>query len=172
MDETGIAPRDASASADMTKTGRSARPWRRLVAAYAKPDARQGVVQLLNTAPPFLALMAVMLWALDHGIVAAILLTPVGAALLVRLFAIQHDCGHNSFFPARWANDLLGRLLGVLTFTPYTYWHRKHAIHHATSGNLDRRGMGDVITVTVREYLALSKRQRLVYRLYRHPVVM
>jgi omega-6 fatty acid desaturase (delta-12 desaturase) len=92
--------------------------------------------------------------------------------LLVRLFIIQHDCGHGSFFASRRANDLLGRALGVLTLTPYTFWRSSHAIHHAGSGNLDRRGPGDITTLTVREYRALSPIRRLLYRIYRHPLVL
>ncbi len=101
----------------------------------------------------------------------ALVLLP-GAGFLVRLFMIQHDCGHGSFFASRRANDWLGRLIGVLTLTPYYYWQRSHAMHHASSGNLDRRGIGDVQTLTVAEYLARSHWGRMRYRLYRHPAVM
>ncbi len=94
------------------------------------------------------------------------------AGMLVRLFLLQHDCGHHSFFPSRAANDALGRLLSVLTLTPYDHWRRTHAIHHATQGNLGKRGIGDVDTLTVAEYLARGRWQRLRYRLYRHPAVM
>ena len=94
------------------------------------------------------------------------------AGFLVRLFMIQHDCGHGAFFRHRRANDWVGRVIGVLTLTPYDFWRRTHALHHASSGNLDRRGIGDVDTLTVREYLALSRWGRLRYRLYRHPLVM
>ena len=99
-------------------------------------------------------------------------LAPLAAGLLIRLFLIQHDCGHGSFFPNKLANDWVGRALGVLTMTPYDHWRRTHAIHHATSGNLDRRGIGDIKTLTVREYFARNWRGRLSYRLYRHPLVM
>ncbi|MCF3945161.1 fatty acid desaturase [Acidiphilium sp. AL] len=143
-----------------------------MVAPYLRPDARRALIQLVNTGLPFLAVMASMFVALDHGILAAALLFPVGAVLLVRLFMFQHDCGHGSFFAARWANDLLGWVLGVLTLTPYTSWRGSHAIHHASAGNLDRRGIGDVTTLTLPEYLALPKWRRLAYRLYRHPLVM
>lgn len=94
------------------------------------------------------------------------------AGLLVRLFIIQHDCGHGSLFTSRRANDWLGRVLGIFTFTPYEYWRLQHAGHHATSGNLDRRGLGDIDTLTVKEYLSRGKFGRLIYRLYRHPVIM
>jgi acyl-lipid omega-6 desaturase (Delta-12 desaturase) len=94
------------------------------------------------------------------------------AGFLVRLFMIQHDCGHGAFFPRRCANDWVGRVIGVLTLTPYDYWRRSHAVHHATAGNLDRRGIGDIDTLTVAEYRARSHLGRLRYRIYRHPIVM
>ena len=90
----------------------------------------------------------------------------------VRLFLIQHDCGHQAFFANRRANDWLGRLIGVMTLTPYDHWRRAHAIHHATSGNLGRRGVGDIDTLTVSEYLARPRWTRLRYRVYRHPFVL
>ena len=126
--------------------------WREIVARYAKPDARRSIIQLLNTGLPFLALFAAMLCGVHYKIWATLLLAIPAAGLLLRLFMFQHDCGHGSFFSARWANDGLGRLLGVLTLTPYAWWHRTHALHHATAGNLDRRGNGDIDTLTVREY--------------------
>src|SRR5262249_56220455 len=85
------------------------------------------------------------------------LLAVPAAGFLVRLFMIQHDCGHGAFFHHRLANDWVGRVIGVLTLTPYDFWRRTHAIHHASSGNLDRRGIGDIRTLTVQEYLALSR---------------
>jgi acyl-lipid omega-6 desaturase (Delta-12 desaturase) len=94
------------------------------------------------------------------------------AGLMVRLFMIQHDCGHGAFFRTRRTNDWVGRIIGVLTLTPYDYWRRTHAAHHAGSGNLDRRGMGDITTLTVREFRALSRWNRFRYRLYRHPAVL
>ncbi|MCA3573526.1 MAG: fatty acid desaturase, partial [Aestuariivirga sp.] len=91
---------------------------------------------------------------------------------VVRLFMIQHDCGHNAFFYSRRANDWTGRILGVLTLTPYDFWRHSHALHHAGSGNLERRGIGDIDTLTVQEYLARGRWGRIRYRLYRHPLVM
>jgi omega-6 fatty acid desaturase (delta-12 desaturase) len=146
--------------------------WRMMVAPYLKPDARQAVIQLVTTALPFLAVMACILVALHYDFLWALFLFPVAAVLLVRLFMFQHDCGHGSFFRAGWANDLLGWTLGVLTLTPYLSWRRDHAVHHASMGNLDRRGIGDVTTLTLQEYLALPRWRRLGYRLYRHPAVM
>jgi len=102
----------------------------------------------------------------------AMALAVPAAFLLVRLFIIQHDCGHGSFFKSRRANDLVGKAIGVLTLTPYVYWRNEHATHHATSGNLDKRGVGDISTLTVREYLARSAWGRFLYRLYRNPLVL
>jgi omega-6 fatty acid desaturase (delta-12 desaturase) len=110
--------------------------------------------------------------ALEVGYWLCLLLAVPTAGFLMRLFMIQHDCGHGAFFRYRLANDWLGRALGVLTLTPYDFWRRTHALHHASSGNLERRGIGDIETLTVREYLALPRWRRLGYRLYRHPFVM
>ena len=158
---------------DQTSTIAAARDWTRVLRDYREPRAVRGVVELAITLVPFALLWAAMLTLLHLGLwwLVAILALPA-AGLLVRLFMIAHDCGHGSFFPARWANDWTGRVLGVLTMTPYDLWRRSHAIHHAGAGNLDRRGIGDVTTLTVREYAALSRFARLRYRLYRHPAVM
>ncbi len=133
---------------------------------------RRSVTQLLVTAGGFAALWLGMWLSLGHGYWITLLLTLPAAGFLVRLFVIQHDCGHGSYFRSRRANDTLGRVIGVLTLTPYDYWKRAHAAHHATSGNLDSRGIGDVDTLTVTEYRALSRWQRLAYRLVRHPLVV
>jgi len=115
----------------------------------------------------------VLMWlSLGISYSLTLLLAVPTTGFLVRLFLIQHDCGHGSFFRRRLVNDWVGRALGVLTLTPYDYWKRNHAIHHATSGNLDRRGVGDIDTLTVEEYRARSWLGRLGYRLYRHPFVM
>ena len=107
----------------------------------------------------------------DDALWVTLLLSVPTAAFLVRLFTIQHDCGHRSFFRSARLNDLLGHAIGVLTLTPHGYWRRAHNLHHATSGDLERRGIGDFHVLTVREYLALPRWRRLVYRIYRHPVV-
>ncbi len=159
----------------MERTGaaRSARDWAQALAPYRSADTGHAAFELLVTFPPFAALWTAMLLASRHGLFwVSFALAPLAAGLLVRLFMIQHDCGHGSFLPSKLANDWVGRTIGVLTLTPYDFWRRSHAIHHATSGNLDRRGIGDIKTKTVREYFALSPRGRLLYRLYRHPLVM
>ena len=148
------------------------RSWREIVAPYARADHRRAVAQLLNTGLPFLLLMAALIYGVRRYPWLTFPLAVPAVFLLVRLFIIQHDCGHGSFFASRRANDLLGRTLGVLTLTPYVFWRRSHAIHHASSGKLNRRGAGDITTLTVREYRALSRWPRFLYRAYRHPLVL
>jgi omega-6 fatty acid desaturase (delta-12 desaturase) len=129
-------------------------------------------VQIAITVVP-LVFLWLLIWAtLDLGYWLSLLLAVPTAGFLLRLFMIQHDCSHGAFFSHRFANDWIGRVIGVVTMTPYDLWRRTHAIHHATSGNLDRRGFGDVDTLTVREYRERSFWGRMRYRLYRHPLVM
>ena len=139
---------------------------------YREPSSTRSVLEIVITAAP-LALIWIVIWAgLDAGYWICLLLAVPAAGFLVRLFMIQHDCGHGSFFRHRLTNDWVGRVIGVLTLTPYDIWQRAHALHHASTGNLDRRGIGDIDTLTVREFLALTRRGQLLYRLYRHPIVM
>jgi omega-6 fatty acid desaturase (delta-12 desaturase) len=145
---------------------------RALVAPYARPDRRKAFWQLANTLPPFVALWLLTVLTLEwSGGWSLLLLLPV-AGLYVRIFIIQHDCGHGSFFASASSNRWVGAALGVITFFPFAYWMKTHAIHHATSGNLDKRRFGDIDTLTVREYLALVRTRRLAYRLYRSMPVM
>ena len=151
----------------------TARDWAKALVPYRQASAARGVFELAVTFPPFVAVWTAMLLASRHGQYwLSFALAPLAAGLLIRLFIIQHDCGHGSFFPSKLANDWVGRAISVLTVTPYDHWRRCHAIHHATSGNLDRRGIGDIKTLTVREYLERDRRGRLSYWLYRHPLVM
>ncbi|CAN5171358.1 fatty acid desaturase [soil metagenome] len=146
--------------------------WTARLAAYRHPDNFRAIIELTITFLPF-ALCWYIMWALLAVSYWLTLLVAIPTAgLLVRLFMIQHDCGHGALFSHRSANDWIGRVLGVLTLTPYDHWRKAHALHHAGSGNLDKRGIGDIDTLTVREYLMLKLRGRLRYRLYRHPVVM
>ncbi len=147
---------------------------------FRDPDDRRAAFELAVTLVPFLAVGALLVWLSAYagpllggwrfGLMAV--LAPIGAAFLVRLFAIQHDCGHGSFTSSRAANRLIGRVLSVFTFTPYTLWQKAHAVHHGSSGNLDKRGIGDIDTRTVAEYRAMTFSQRLAYRVYRNPVVL
>lgn len=153
---------DATDPRELTKT----------LSRYREPDHVRSVVEIAVSAGPFVSLWVLSLVAVASGHWWGLLLTVPAAGFLVRLFMIQHDCGHGAFFRQRFANDWVGRVLGVLTLTPYDYWRQTHAVHHATSGNLDQRGMGDIQTLTVREYLALPRWRRVGYRLYRHPAIM
>ncbi len=151
---------------------RDAPSWSRRLARYRRPSGARGGLELAITAAPF-ALITIAAWvALEHRIWWGLLLIPPAAAFLVRLFMIQHDCSHGAFLPWRRVNDWLGRAIGVLTLTPYDYWRSAHAVHHASSGALDRRTLGGIDTLTVAEYRALGRWRQLGYRLYRHPLVM
>jgi acyl-lipid omega-6 desaturase (Delta-12 desaturase) len=148
------------------------RRWRRKLAPYRQALPRRALAELALTAAPFAALWLAMWLSLGQGYWLTLLLALPAAGFLVRLFVIQHDCGHGSFFPTKRANDAVGRVIGVLTLTPYAHWRHQHALHHGTSGNLDRRGQGDVETLTVREFRELPGWRRLCYRLFRHPAVV
>ena len=157
---------------DSTAAKLEASNWSRILTRYRSPNAARSLVEILITFGPFVLLWAATWLGIYFGYWISLLLAVPAAGFLVRLFMIQHDCGHGSFFRSRWLNDWIGRILGVLTLTPYDFWRHTHAVHHASSGNLARRGMGDIDTLTVREYLALPWSGRLRYRLYRHPFVM
>lgn len=148
------------------------RALHRELAAFARPSLGRSLFELAVTAIPFLGLLFGMWFLFSIGYWSAIALAVPAGALLVRLFMIQHDCGHGAFFKSRAANDWVGRVIGMFTFTPYDYFKRSHALHHATTGNLDKRGMGDVATLTLNEYRALPLGKRLFYRLYRNPLVL
>ena len=149
-----------------------ARRLARHCAEYRKPSMPRAVYQLLSTLVPFVATIAAMVWLADRAAWLVVLLAIPLGGLLVRLFIIQHDCGHGSFLGSRRANDAIGRAMSLFTFTPYGLWRRVHAKHHATSGNLDDRGAGDINTLTVREYLERSALGRLRYRVYRNPLFL
>ena len=159
-------------SAHAAATPSAARGWTQVLARYRQPSNGRGIIEIGITLVPLVALW-VLIWAtLDVGYWLSLLFAVPAAGFMVRLFMIQHDCGHGAFFRHRLLNDWVGRVIGVVTLTPYDFWRRTHALHHATSGNLDRRGFGDIDTLTVREYRSLSLFGRLRYRLYRHPLVM
>jgi omega-6 fatty acid desaturase (delta-12 desaturase) len=167
---TALKHRRTSASTFVVQDVRS---WTRALLAYREPSHARSIVELVITFVPLAVLWAISWAAIHLGYWwASPVIAVVAAGFLLRLFMIQHDCGHGAFFRQRLANDWVGRVLGVLTLTPYDFWRQTHAVHHATSGNLDRRGMGDVDTLTVSEYRALPVWRRLAYRLYRHPVIM
>ena len=146
--------------------------WNALLAPYRKPQTWRSVFQLVNTALPFGVLWLMVLWSVDVSYWLTLLFAVPAALFLVRLFMLQHDCGHGALFRSRHANNAVGTAIGVLTLVPYGYWRRTHAIHHSNSGNLDTRGFGDIDTLTVREYLSRPWIKRVLYRLYRHPAVL
>src|SRR5689334_23379213 len=146
--------------------------WKSIVGQYQRADTRRSIIQIVNTLGPLAALMVLMYWSLRLPYWTTLLLALPAAGLLVRTFIIMHDCSHGSFLPSRRANDLVGWVTGLLTLTAYANWRHSHALHHASSGDLDRRGNGDVDTLTVREYLALSRRERIKYRIVRNPFIL
>ncbi len=149
-----------------------ARDLLRALARYREPDHGRSAFELIITVVPFVGLWVAAWWAFSISYWLTLAIAVPAAAFLVRLFLIQHDCGHGAFFRRRNINDWVGRVLGVFTLTPYYVWRCDHATHHATSGNLDKRGVGDIDTLTVKEYMALPRRRRIAYRVYRHPLVM
>ena len=146
--------------------------WQKLVAPYAHSDLRRSLLQITTSALPFLALWAAMLWSLKISYWLTLALSVLTAGYMARTFIIFHDCCHGSFFESKKGNDILGIIMGVLTFTPYAHWKHNHAIHHATAGNLDKRGVGDVKTMTLAEYVSAPWKVRLGYRVMRHPFTM
>ncbi len=128
------------------------------------------MAQVLTTIVPLAGLWFFMSLSVDQAYWLTLVLSVPAAGFLVRLFMIQHDCGHRSFFKSRRLNDVLGTAIGCLTLTPHGYWRQAHNIHHASSGNLDQRGIGDIHTLTVSEYLSRSRLGRLAYRIYRNPL--
>jgi omega-6 fatty acid desaturase (delta-12 desaturase) len=162
----------SSAGTGSPAAQQDARDWVRILARYRDPSSLRSAFELLATFVPFIGLWALAWWSLSFSYPLAVLLAAVNGLFLVRLFMIQHDCGHAAFFKSRRLSDWVGRAIGVVTLTPYDVWKRTHAEHHASAGNLDKRGMGDVHTLTVDEYQNLSLPWRLQYRLYRNPLVL
>ncbi|MBU0983691.1 MAG: fatty acid desaturase [candidate division Zixibacteria bacterium] len=144
----------------------------RELAAFQHPSRLKSSWQLVNTLVPYVGLWALAYYALQYSFWAALPVILLNAGFLVRIFIIFHDCGHGTFFRSKKANRFWGVITGVLTFTPYYFWTAAHAKHHATSGNLDKRGSGDVWLMTVDEYLKASKSEKFRYRFYRNPFVM
>jgi len=146
--------------------------WKKIVAQYQKPSLRRALWQMVNTIGPYIALWYLMYVSMAVSWWLTVPLAILAGGFMVRVFIIFHDCGHGSFFKSRKANNILGFITGVLTLTPYSHWRGEHAAHHATSGDLDRRGVGDIWTLTVLEYLEASRWKRFAYRLARNPLVL
>src|ERR1043166_4932106 len=160
-----------SNSAIVTKDERKANPsaWKEIVAKYQRPALGRSIWQMVNTLVPYALLWYLMYRSMAVSYWLTVPLAILASGFLVRIFIIHHDCGHGSFFKSQKVNDVWGFITGVLTFTPYYLWRWEHAVHHATSGDLDRRGLGDVWTLTVQEYLESSRWKRFAYRLARNP---
>lgn len=148
--------------------------WYRQLAQFERPNVRKATWQLLNTLVPYAALWAVMVQMLHNDVPywLTLPLIVVASGLLIRVFIFFHDCCHGSFFASRKANRLFAFITGVLTFTPHEAWWQPHARHHASAGDLDRRGKGDIWTLTVEEYEASPRRVKLAYRFFRNPLVL
>ena len=146
--------------------------WREIVTRYQTPSVKRAVWQLVSTLVPFVGAVILMNWSLSVSYWLTLALAIPAAGLTIRTFIIMHDCGHGSFLPSKTWNNIIGWVTGILTTTPYSHWRREHAIHHATSGHLEQRGTGDISTMTVREYLAAGRLQRIWYRIYRNPVIL
>src|SRR5687768_8426469 len=146
--------------------------WKEIVRRYQKSSAGRGIWQILNTLVPYAALWYLMYLTVDISWWLTVPLAVLAAAFLVRVFIISHDCGHGSFFKSPRANHILGAFTSFLVFTPYLHWRWEHSLHHASSGDLDRRGTGDIWTLTVQEYLESSRWKRFAYRLARNPVIL
>ena len=142
------------------------------VAPFAKSDKKKSIIQLVNTIPPLFIFWFLAYQSLSVSIWLMLPFAVIAAGFVIRTFIIFHDCTHGSFFKDRKANDIVGTITGVLTLFAYSKWKREHAIHHASSSNLDKRGVGDIWVMTVEEYVEASKWTRFAYRLYRNPLVM
>jgi len=146
--------------------------WKKTVAKYQNPDPARSWWQIATSLVPYIVIWVLMVYSLQVSYWLTLALAIPASGFMIRTFIIFHDCGHGSFFGSRRGNDTLGIITGILTFTPYYHWRHNHAVHHASAGDLDRRGIGDIWTLTVEEYKALPALNRLAYRLVRNPVIM
>jgi omega-6 fatty acid desaturase (delta-12 desaturase) len=146
--------------------------WIKIISRYNKPDALKSWWQIINSVGSYIILWFLMVKSLEISYWLTLLLSVFAAGFMIRIFIIFHDCGHGSFFRSRRLNKIIGIITGLIVFTPYHKWHKDHHIHHQTVGNLDKRGIGDVKTLTVDEFKRLSKWERFLYRLYRNPIIL
>ena len=173
MEDIPICATTAAVASPDSLTGSDPhRSWRGVLDAYAQPRLGRSLVDLATSVVPYLALLVAMAFALRVSVLLSLVLVVPASAFLIRTFIVFHDCTHGSFMRSRRANDVLGVALGLLVWLPYRGWQHEHAVHHATAGDLDRRGVGDITTLTVSEYQALPAWRRIAYRLFRNPFVM
>jgi acyl-lipid omega-6 desaturase (Delta-12 desaturase) len=167
--------RDAATATPGAGSGSTRMPttsWREILAPYARPNLGRSMLDIATSLFPYLGISVAMYFLLDVSFWLVVPLYFLAAGFLVRTYILFHDCAHGSFLPWSKANEWLGATCGLLVFTPFARWRHQHAVHHATSGDLDRRGVGDVPTLTVKEYYALPAKKRFGYRAFRNPIVM
>lgn len=157
---------------DNNKSFNNNEPWQKMVMRYNQPSLTKSIWQICNSVIPYLIVLFLMYKSLEYPYWVTLLLTFPAAGFLIRMFIIFHDCGHGSFFKSKKANIIVGKILGIMAFTPYAKWHNQHGAHHATTGNLDKRGIGDVWTMTVEEYEASKPSRKFIYRAFRNPYFM
>lgn len=148
------------------------RSWQKVIMKYNQPDLRKSIWQIYNSVIPYFILWYLMVQSLQVSYIITLFLIIIASGFLVRIFIIFHDCGHGSFFKSKKTNHIVGIICGILAYTPYDKWHSQHSGHHATTVNLDKRGIGDVWTMTVNEYKNSSKGKRFFYRAFRNPFIM
>jgi omega-6 fatty acid desaturase (delta-12 desaturase) len=148
------------------------RTWEKIVLKYIHPDPWKSIWQIINSLVPYIISWYLLYRSLTYSFLITILLSFVASGFLIRIFIIFHDCGHGSFFRSLKVNYIVGKIMGILAFTPFYSWHHQHWTHHSTSANLDKRGIGDVWTMTVEEYLSSSRMKRFIYRSFRNPFIM
>ena len=146
--------------------------WKAIVAPFQKSDVAKSTWQIINSILPYIALWGIMAWTITFSYPLTFALAMLAGLWLMRIFIIFHDCGHGSFFKSKTANNIVGFITGLLTFTPYHLWRWEHSLHHATCGDLERRGVGDIWTLTVQEYLDAPKWKKFAYRFARNPLVL
>jgi omega-6 fatty acid desaturase (delta-12 desaturase) len=172
MTSVNTAPAPDNAGVDIEHVART--EWYHRLGRYERPSTAKATLQILDTFGPYIGLWALMIVMLKHHVsyLFVLPLTVLAALFAVRIFIIFHDCGHGSYFESHRANKILGYISGILVFTPFEQWRKPHAVHHATVGDLDRRGDGDIWTMTVDEYKSVDIKTKLSYRLYRNPLLM
>src|SRR4051794_3243030 len=148
------------------------RSWPGVLDPFAEPRLGRSLLDLATSVVPYLVVLTAMFFSLRVSVLLSLVLALPASGFLLRAFIVFHDCAHGSFLRSRRANNMLGAAIGLLVWLPFRAWQREHAVHHATAGDLDRRGIGDITTLTVAEYRALSGWQRVGYRLFRSPAVM
>lgn len=162
----------APANNDAAKPLPTITEWKEIVAKFQIPSTARATWQLVNTIGSYIALWALMYWSLSVSYWLTALFVLINGGIVVRAFIIFHDCGHGSFLASKKANDIIGFITGMITLTPYFHWRWEHSVHHQTSGDLDRRGTGDIWTLTVEEYIASPRWRRYSYRVLRNPFVL